>query len=331
MQSIEPSATPVLATRDASIKNLPVSLFASPMSIAGLSLSWRLASQQFGVGASVSSLVGHIAVIVFLILVAAYGVKAARHPKAVLGEFRHPVAGNFFGTVSIAMLLLSAVIGHSDPRLAEVAWIFGSISAIALAFTVINRLFRGKMDPGHALPAWLISGVASLDIVVTGAQMPMPWARELNIFALAIGSVLALVFFTLIVSRIIHHERLPDNLVPSLMILIGPFEVGFLAYTNFTQRVDVFAAILFYFGLFLFLALFLKVFRRSIPFGTAWWAIGFPLAALSNAALKYAAAAQLWAISALSIVLLAFLSVVIVVLSVRTLHITVDGRLLAGK
>jgi len=331
MQSVEPSATPALITRDASMKNLPVSLFASTMSIAGLSLSWRLASQQFGIGATASSLIGHIAVIVFLVLAVAYGVKAARHPQAVLDEFRHPVAGNFFGTVSIAMLLLSAVLGHTDQRLAEVVWTIGSITAIALAFTVINRLFQGKLDPRHALPAWLISGVASLDIVVTGAQLPMPWARELNIFALAIGTVLALVFFTLIVSRIIHHDRLADNLVPSLMILTGPFEVGFLAYTNFTQRIDVFAAILFYFGLFLFFSLFLKVFRRTIPFSTAWWAIGFPLAALSNAALKYAAAAQLWPISALSIVLLAFLSIVIVVLSVRTLHITIDGRLLAGK
>lgn len=63
-------------------------------------------------------------------------------------------------------------------------------------------------------PAWLIPGVASLDIVVTGAQMPMPWAHELNVFALAIGTVLALVFFTLIVSRVIHHERLANHLAP---------------------------------------------------------------------------------------------------------------------
>jgi len=301
------------------------------MSIAGLSLSLKFASRQFGVGATVASLVGHAAVIVFLVLLIAYGMKVVRHPDAVLDEFRHPVAGHFFGTVSIAMLLLSAVMEHTDPRLAEAVWLLGSISAIALAFAVIHRLFQGTLDAKHALPAWLISGVASLDIVVTGAQMPMPWAHELNIFALAIGTVLALVFFTLIVSRVIHHERLADNLVPSLMILVGPFEVGFLAYTNFTQRVDVFAAILFYFGLFLFFSLFLRVFRRGIPFSTAWWAIGFPLAALSNAALRYAAAVQLWAISALSIVLLAFLSVVIAALSVRTLRVTIDGSLLAGK
>lgn len=115
------------------------------------------------------------------------------------------------------------------------------------------------------------------------------------------------------------------------MILIGPFEVGFLAYTNFTQQVDVFAATLFYFGLFLFIALFFRVFRRSIPFSTAWWAVGFPLAALTSAALKYAAVAQSEVVSVLALLLLMLLTVVIAVLSVRTLHIAFNGRLLAGN
>jgi len=330
MQSYESSPTIALGSRRGSVRNLPVSLFASVMSIAGLSLALRLAAQQYAISARIASLVGLLAVTVFLILLVAYGVKIVKYPDAVVAEFRHPVTGNFFGTVSIAMLLLSAVIGHTNPRLAEVVWTLASVGAIALAFAVINRLFQGKMDPGHALPAWLISGVASLDIVVTGAHMPMPWAHELNVFSLAIGTALALVFFTLIVSRIIHHEKLASNLVPSLMILIGPFEVGFLAYTNFTESVDVFAAILFYFGLFLFFALVFKVFHRSIPFGAGWWAVGFPLAALSNAALKYAAVVQTKAISALALLLLGFLSVVIAVLLVRTLRIALSGRLLAG-
>ncbi|RDK08615.1 SLAC1 anion channel family protein [Cupriavidus lacunae] len=331
VQSPQQSAPRGIESQQASVKNLPVSLFASVMGIAGLSLSWKLASHQFGIGTTVSALVGLLAEIVFVVLVIAYGVKTARYPEAVMNEFRHPVAGNFFGTVAIAMLLVSAVMGHATPRLAEVLWTLGSIAAIALAFSVIHRLFQGKLDPGHVLPAWLIPGVASLDIVVTGADMRMSWAHELNVFALAIGTVLALVFFTMIVSRIAHHERLPNHLVPSFMILIGPFEVGFLAYTNFTQDVDVFAAILFYFGLFLFFAMVFKVFRRGIPFGAGWWAIGFPLAALSSAALKYSATAHVWAISALAVFLLGFLSAVITVLFIRTLRLTFSGQLLAGK
>ncbi|MNT95933.1 potassium-tellurite ethidium and proflavin transporter [compost metagenome] len=76
-------------------------------------------------------------------------------------------------------------------------------------------------------------------------------------------------------------------MVPSLMILVAPFEVGFLAYANLFG-IDRFAAMLFYFGLFLAVVLGFKVFRRDVPFAPSWWAISFPLAALANAALKYA-------------------------------------------
>jgi len=198
-----------------------------------------------------------------------------------------------------------------------------------LAFISIGRLLKGQIDTGHALPAWLIPGVAALDIPATGATMPMAWARELNLFALAVGTIVGLVFFTMIMSRLIHHpEKLAGGLMPSLMILIGPFAVGFLAYTNFTQQIDGFAAMLFYFGLFLFLTLVFKIFRRGIPFAAGWWAIGFPVAALAIAALTYAAAVQLWPLTWLAVALLAFLSIVIAVLFYRTLRIILNGSLL---
>jgi tellurite resistance protein len=188
------------------------------------------------------------------------------------------------------------------------------------------------VDAGHALPAWLIPGVATLDIVVAGGDAPQAWAHELNVFSLAVGTMVALVFFTMIMSRLIHHqEKLANEMVPSLMILVAPFEVGFLAYTNFFQRVDTFAAMLFYFGLFIFLALVFKVFRRGIPFAAGWWALSFPLAALSNAALRYADHVRYLPVTVFALAMLAFLSALIAVLLARTTQIVLDGRLLAPR
>jgi tellurite resistance protein len=300
------------------------------MGLAGLSIAWRLANQEFGVTLLISNVVGAVAVIVFLILSAGYVIKAIRHPDAVVGEFQHPVVGNFFGTITIAVLLLSSVVEQLNQTLSEVAWTVGVISTVALSFTIAGRLLRGKTAVTHAVPAWLIPGVATLDITVAGGTMPMPWAHEVNVFALAVGTMIALLFFTMIVSRIIHHEPLPAGLVPSLMILMAPFEVGFLAYTKFTKQVDTFSGLLFYFGLFIFLALGPKVFRKEIPFATGWWAISFPMAALASASLKYSMFAQSWPVTMIAIVLLAMLTIAIVVLSVRTLHILLNGKLLAG-
>jgi tellurite resistance protein len=114
------------------------------------------------------------------------------------------------------------------------------------------------------------------------------------------------------------------------MIMMAPFEVGFLAYTNFMQRVDTFAGMLFYFGLFMFLVLLPKVFKKGVAFAAGWWALGFPLAALAGAALKYAAFVRAWPMTAIAVVLLGLLSVAIAVLFVRTLLILFNGKLLAG-
>lgn len=313
-----------------SIKNLPVNLFGSVMGIAGLSIAWRLAGHEFGVSPLISSVVGAVAVIAFLALGAAYLVKAVKHPHAVSEEFNHPIAGNFFGTITIGTLLLSTVVAPLSKTLAEIVWTLGTVSTVALAYTIAGRLLRGKVDVTHAVPAWLIPGVATLDIAVAGGTMPMQWAHEVNVFGLAVGAMIALLFFTMIMSRLIHHEPLPAGMTPSMVILIAPFEVGFLAYTNFTQRVDTFAALLFYFGLFVFVTLAPRVFRKDIHFAAGWWAISFPMAALTSAALKYSMFVQAWPVTAIAIVLLAMLTVAIVVLFARTLHILWNGKLLAG-
>lgn len=300
------------------------------MGIAGLSIAWRLASHEFGVSSLLSDAAGTVAVIVFLVLSAGYIVKAVKHPDAVISEFRHPIAGNFFGTITIGILLLSTVVAELSQTLSEVVWTVGSIATVVLSFTIASRLLQGKIDATHAVPAWLIPGVATLDITVAGGTMPMAWAHEVNMFALAVGTMIALLFFTMIMSRMIHHEPLTAGMVPSLMILMAPFEVGFLAYTNFTQHVDAFSGLLFYFGLFIFLTLAPKIFFKRIPFAANWWAISFPLAALTSASLKYAMFVHAWPLTVLAIILLAVLSIAIVLLFVRTLHILFNGRLLAG-
>jgi tellurite resistance protein len=160
--------------------------------------------------------------------------------------------------------------------------------------------------------------------------MPMAWVAEFNLFALAVGAVLALVFFTRIFSRLVHETTLAKGMVPSLMVLIAPFEVGFLAYTNVFGEIDRFASVLFYFGLFLFVVLGFKVFRRDVPFAPSWWAISFPIAALSNAALKYAHAQDNTVLMVIAAVILLFLTVALTVLLVKTLISLFSGKLLAN-
>ncbi|MBP0622256.1 SLAC1 anion channel family protein [Cupriavidus consociatus] len=312
-----------------SVKHLPVNLFAAVMGLSGLSLAWRGAVTPFGASPVIGDAVGVLAVLAFVALAAGYLAKWKRYPEAVRAEFSHPVAGNFFGTIAIAILLLSSVVGAHHAALGQAIWAVGTVLTVALTVVIAGRLLNSRTEPANVVPAWLIPGVATLDIAVAGGTMPMAWAHEVNLFAAAVGTVIALVFFTMIFSRLVHHDPLPAGMVPSLIILIAPFEVGFLAYVNVTGHVDLFAGMLFYFGLFLFVLLAWRVFRRPVQFAPSWWAISFPMAALSNAALKYADHVQAGVLHWLAGLILLVLTVAIAVLSARTLHSLFTRRLLA--
>jgi tellurite resistance protein len=313
-----------------SIRYLSISLFGAVMSIAGLSLAWRLASKAYGASIVVSNTIGIIALSLFAVLTLSYLGKLLRHPELVRHEFSHPVMGSFFGTVGISILLLSSVIGGYSPSAQLVVWAIGTVFTLALSALMISRLLNGNANPATVVPAWLIAGVGSLDIVVTGGALTAEWTHEVNLLAAAIGGVSAIVFFILIFSRLIHHEPLAQAMRPSKMILVAPFSVGFIAYVNLVQKVDMFAALLFYFGLFLFVVISYRLLVKRPPFSLSWWAIGFPLAALTIAALMYASAVGGKGLAGIAALLLFLLTVSITVLSLRTVHALVTGRLLTA-
>lgn len=324
------SSSAIKARALPSVRYLPVGLFGAVMSVAGLSLAWRLASKAYGADIAVSNAIGVIALLVFAVLSLSYVGKIVNYPALVKQEFSHPVIGSFFGTVGISILLLSSVIGGYSSFAQLIVWIIGTVFTLVLSVVMISRLLNGNAPPATVVPAWLIAGVGSLDIVVTGGAFMHGWAHEVNLFAAAVGGVSAIVFFILIFSRLIHHDPLADGMRPSKMILVAPFGVGFIAYVNLVQKVDMFAGLLFYFGLFLFVVISYRLFMKPAAFSSSWWAIGFPMAALTNAAFMYADAVGGTGLAAIAALLLVLLTVSIIVLLFRTLHALFTGRLLTA-
>ncbi|CDG80813.1 SLAC1 anion channel family protein [Janthinobacterium agaricidamnosum] len=313
-----------------SVRYLPVALFGSVMSVAGLALAWRLANKAYGVDIAVSNGIGIVALSLFAVLALSYLVKLIRHPDLVRQEFSHPVIGNFFGTVGISVLLLSSVISGYSSSAQLLVWSIGTAFTLALSVVMISRLLNGNALASSAVPAWLIAGIGSLDIVVAGGSLTAQWTHEVNLLAAAIGGVSAIVFFVLIFSRLVHQEPLAAAMRPSKMILIAPFSVGFIAYVNLVHKVDMFAALLFYFGLFLFVIIGYRLAVKPAPFSPAWWAIGFPMAALANSALIYSGTVGGTVLGCIAALLLFLLTVAIAVLFIRTLYALLSGRLLTA-
>jgi tellurite resistance protein len=69
--------------------------------------------------------------------------------------------------------------------------------------------------------------------------------------------------------------------------------------------------------------------RIASPFHTSWWAVSFPLAAMSNAALKFNLHQPSSPAQAFALAVLAFTTLVILSLSVRTIAGIARGELLA--
>ena len=308
---------------------LPVSLFGSVMALSGLALAWRLAAANFGLPASIGEVLGLLAAGVFVALALCYGIKCVESFAAVRAEFSHPVAVNFFGTPIISLLLLAAVTAPHSVALSYALWGAGTVSMLGFAWLIVSRWMSVRQQIAHATPAWMIPVVGTLNISTAGVTLSLPGAHALSAFGLAVGLFFAVPLFTMILSRLIFEEPMPQPLQPSLMILVATFAVGFSAYLSVAGRVDLFASSLFFLAVFMFTVLVPRLLRlrSSTPFHISWWAVSFPLAAMANAALKFAMHRPSWSTEAFALAMLAFTSLVILSLSVRTIAVIARGQL----
>jgi tellurite resistance protein len=310
---------------------LPVALFGSAMGLTGLSVAWQLAARRYGVPGLIADAIGWIAVATFLALALAYGIKAVTAWPTVIAEFRHPIAGNLFGTVLISLLLLPLVVVRVSPLLAQGIWIAAAATMVVFAVVIVSRWMSSRQHLAHATPAWIVPVVGLLDIPLAAPALDVPHTQTLTLFALSVGLFFAVPLFTLVFARLVFEEPLAPAMRPTLMILVAPLAVGFSSYAATFGRIDAFAEGLFLIGLFVFAILvgLLRDLPRCCPFRVSWWAVSFPAAATAVAALRYAAHAQTGPADGLALLLLAFATGLIGALTLRTLAGIARGELRA--
>lgn len=298
---------------------LPVSLFGSVMGLCGFSVALKNASFIYPLSV-LSQAVAALAVISFLALIVAYGLKILTSYDAFLSEFNNPLSKSFFGTFIISMLLLPLIIYEFLPNLAFFMWIFGVILMLVFALYLVSFWIQTKHELSHITPAWIIPVVGTLDIPLASSLFEIN-SHYLNLLSLSVGLFWALPIVTLIFSRIIFFEKLPQKLMPTLMILVAPFSVGFAAYLATFGKIDNFAFSLYFLGLFMFFALLNQLFKVAscCPFKVSWWAISFPLAALLNSTLQIAKFLDNAYFNAFSIIMLFCFLLVFIWLIFRTL------------
>jgi len=303
------------------LSHLPVTVFSMVMGVMGLSLACHGAGFHMAGAAVMWAGVG-----LFGFLAALYVVKLATRPGAVVAEWNHPAKLAFFPAIPISLVLLAAALRGDAPALASAVWVVGAAGQGVLTVAVISGWIGARSFLiGHITPAWFIPAVGNVIVPIAGAPLGFV---EVSWLFLSAGLVLWTVLLALVFNRLIFHDPLPGRLFPTMVILIGPPSVGFLGYVALVEAIDPFARVLLNSAYF-FAALVLVQVPHLIrlPFALSFWALSFPVAALSVASFRYAQMTGAGGYHLVGLILLGLLSVIMAGLVLRTVQAAFAGKI----
>jgi tellurite resistance protein len=310
--------TTLSAAPHSRLAHFPVVFFATVMGLSGLALVVSRAEHALGRAPVAGPAIAVLATLVFAAIAVTYAMKAATRPDMVAAEWRHPVRMAFFPAASISLILLGTAFQASAPALAYPLWAIGALLQLAGTLSVVSAWIGHRpFEPQQMTPAWFIPAVGNILVPVAGVGFG---AVEVSWFFFAVGLTFWVVLLTLVFNRLVFHAPLPERLLPTLMILVAPPAVGFVAWIRLSGDLDPFGRILYYAAVLFALVVLTQSGRlRRVGFAMSWWAYSFPLAALTLATFVYADAAASTLHGTAAFALAVLTTVVIVGLSARTL------------
>ena len=315
----------------------PVSFFSMIMGLSGytltlirldeLGLLTRVTNfSLLGLQVSLVEIFAALSIALFIVLSALYAAKAIRHRESVIAELDHPAMLSFFPTITISLILIGTFLATWVPSLALLIWQIGGIGQLLLTLLILTRwIHHDHFEIHHISPAWFIPAVGNILVPLAGVENA---SMELNWFFFSIGLLFWILLFTIIMYRMIFHHPMPENLLPTLFIMIAPPAVGCISYLHLVPDLDNFARFLYYSALFLTLLLLVQTPRFArLPFSLSWWAYSFPLAAMTVASLMMYEETSKDYFLVISYALLLILTVVILLLLVRTFNAARHNRI----
>lgn len=307
------------------LKYFPITLFASVMGLAGLSIVLLKIAHVLHFSVLWGEILLYLVCAWFVVLNIIYVLKWIKYPEEVKVEFNHPVRMHFFPAYSICFLLFAIAFLSVYPPVSTVTWWVGTVLHLLLLLRTLYSWFHKDYKLHAFNPAWFIPVVGPILVPVAGTRVANP---EISWFFFSVGVIYWIGLLAILLYRVIFHDPLPIKLVPTLFILIAPAAVGFIAYVKLTHSLDPFSRILFYFGIFTVLMLLTMVDRfAKVPFFISWWAYTFPLDAITLATVLMYELTHVAFFKVLSGIFMGFTILVILSVLLKTIQAVKNGQL----
>lgn len=326
------------------LKFLMPGYFAVVMGLCGLTLAWHNAAGVLGdMADGIALVLGLLSMVVFVVLLVASFLRWQRYPVALADDLKHPVRHAFVAAFPVSLLLLATVgvgLGGAGEPLGMVwnaLWWAGSLLQLWATVWVLGRWLSPAVSAQPGTPPVLWPSITPVllipvvgNVVVPLAGLPLGhglWSA----LQFGIGAFLWPVVLALILARRIAHSPLPERILPAWFITIAPPSVIGVVLTQWQAPLPLVLAC---WGVALFFLVWAASVVRRIatqPFGIAFWAFSFPLAAFTVLTLRVAQLGQLGALQTAAVLLLAITSIAVLWLGFATVRGLRDGSLLAPE
>lgn len=327
--------------RPSPLKFLVPGWFSLVMGVAGLALAWQAAAPALGVMATGGALVlAALALALFLGLSAASLWRWQCHPEALVEDLKHPVRHAFVAAVPVSLLLLATTaqsLGLQGAAVQSLWWTGSGLQVWATLWVLSRWLSPQAQASSSAQAGALWPGVTPVLFIPVVGNVVAPLAgvglghSVWSAAQFGIGVCFWPVVLVLALTRRLAHSPLPERLLPTWAIAVAPPSVVGLGLLAFQAPTLVGQAC---WGVALFTLLWVGAQGKRMviqPFGVAFWALSFPLAAFTALTLKLAVLQASAAQQTLGLLLLAITSLVVVGLSLATVRGLRDGTLLAPE
>ncbi|WP_345815839.1 dicarboxylate transporter/tellurite-resistance protein TehA [Paraburkholderia sp. PREW-6R] len=307
---------------------IPVAFFGIAVGALAFANLWRVAIRLWQLPAAIGSLMTLAALIVWLVVLAAYGHKWLTRAAEARVEMQHPVVSSFAALGPVSTLLAAQLVLPYAHTLALGLFAVAVAVQLALGVYLHGRLWQGGRPPELVTPAIYLPTVAPSFVAGTAASAF--GYHQLGELFFGAGMLSWLALESLILHRAAVHDALPEALRPTLGVQLAPPVVGGVTYLSLTSGMpDLFAFALLGYGLYQGLLLLrLLPWIRAQGFVPGYWAFSFGVAALPTMVLRMVERGATGPVEWAAPVLFVVANVIFAILTVKTVQLLLNGKLM---